>query len=609
MHSIKDYSPNFVKSIIQHNNYQTLLLVDENKKVCDLIDGLEFFPNYEEGMQLKDLFENFGGNSKPLNQVIEAVECLEKDTQEMDILLNQEGHHSTFLHCTIRCINTAENEADQCFISIEDYTEEKEAEEYRLASNRIAKIGTWEVDLINNTTTWSEVTTEIHETEPGYNPTIETGINFYRPGYSQERIKTVFFNAIETGEPFKEELQIVTQKGNIKWIETYGVPQIVNGKCLRVYGTFQDINERKLKELKLIENEAELRVTFEYSPIGKGLIDKNGNWMNVNQSLCNTLGYSKEELLKTSIQELAHPDDVGKDMDAIGELINKNKDTYKIEKRYIHKNGKVIHTIHAVSKVMKGDDYFLIVQISDISERKNIENQLKEKNTRLEVQNKELEQFAYITSHDLQEPLRTITSFTDLLSSQYKEVLDDKAKTYLRFLNEAAMRMSRLVKSLLDYNRLGKHTQNKKTTSTQEIVENVLQDLALVIQENKANIEFNGLPEVPVYEQEFRILMQNLINNGIKFTPEETIPEIKIKAEKENNNWEFAVIDNGIGIDAEYRERVFLIFQRLHARDEYPGSGIGLAHCKKIVNMHGGNIWIEENPTGGTIFKFSIPEK
>lgn len=228
-----------------------------------------------------------------------------------------------------------------------------------------------------------------------------------------------------------------------------------------------------------------------------------------------------------------------------------------------------------------------------------------EANKELERKNKELEQFAYVASHDMQEPLRTTSSFVELLQKQYKGKLDEKADQYLSYVVQSSDRMKVLIKDLLDYSRIGRK-QELEEVDCNKVMSDVLADLTVAIQESGAKIRVESLPVVCGYGTELKLLFQNLVTNAIKFRKKDTAPVIAISVKKEEDSFEFIFRDNGIGMDEKHSERVFIIFQRLHNRNEYAGSGIGLAHCKKIVELHGGKIWFRSNLGEGTEFHFTI---
>jgi signal transduction histidine kinase len=249
-----------------------------------------------------------------------------------------------------------------------------------------------------------------------------------------------------------------------------------------------------------------------------------------------------------------------------------------------------------------------IVKENELTKQLNAESKALERMLNvLQTKNQELEQFAYIASHDLQEPLQTISSFADLLEKLYKEKLDERAVIYLGYLSQSTARMRSLITGLLEYARIGREKQLEQVDCN-KIVQDVIHDLDATITESKVTISIHSLPSLEAYPVELKQLFQNLISNAIKFRKKEVPLKIIIEAKEEDNYWTFSVTDNGIGIDEKFHEKIFIIFQRLHTRSKYEGTGIGLAYCKKIVELHGGKIWVESNPTVGSIFYFSIPK-
>ena len=243
----------------------------------------------------------------------------------------------------------------------------------------------------------------------------------------------------------------------------------------------------------------------------------------------------------------------------------------------------------------------------DITERKRAEEALKKTMADLERSNKELEQFAYVASHDLQEPLRMVASFTQLLAKRYRDKLDADANEFINYAVDGANRMQKMVNDLLSYSRVGHRGKSFEPTDCTGILNQALTDLNVAIDENEAVITHDALPVMMGDESQLVQLFQNLIGNGIKFRSKEA-PRIHISAQESGNEWIFTVQDNGIGIDPQYNERIFMIFQRLHEREEYPGTGIGLAICKKIVERHGGRVWVDSQPGNGSTFYFTIPK-
>jgi PAS domain S-box-containing protein len=246
--------------------------------------------------------------------------------------------------------------------------------------------------------------------------------------------------------------------------------------------------------------------------------------------------------------------------------------------------------------------------VCDITELKKAEETLRLKLEELSRSNEELEQFAYVSSHDLQEPLRMITSYLQLLQRRYQGNLDDKADKYIHFAVDGASRMQNLINDLLEYSRVTTSAREIKTTNCEFILNQILSNLKLMIKDNKVTISHDPLPYVMVDPTQLIQVFQNLILNGIKFQSEEA-PKIHVSAEKKESEWVFSVRDNGIGINPRYSEKIFEIFKRLHTREKYFGTGIGLAICKRIVERHGGRIWVESELGKGSIFYFTLPIK
>jgi light-regulated signal transduction histidine kinase (bacteriophytochrome) len=243
----------------------------------------------------------------------------------------------------------------------------------------------------------------------------------------------------------------------------------------------------------------------------------------------------------------------------------------------------------------------------ELDERRKAEQQLTRYTQELARSNAELEQFAYVASHDLQEPLRMVASFTQLLGKRYRGKLDQDADEFIGFAVDGATRMRGLINDLLAYSRVGTRGKSFKSTDCQVILREALDNLMKAIEESGAVITYDPLPTVEGDEVQLLQLFQNLIGNAVKFHNPDT-PRIHVSAKRRGHEWVFAIKDNGIAIAAEHQERIFFIFQRLHQRSEYPGTGIGLAICKKIVERHGGRIWVESQVGKGSTFYFSIPE-
>jgi signal transduction histidine kinase len=242
----------------------------------------------------------------------------------------------------------------------------------------------------------------------------------------------------------------------------------------------------------------------------------------------------------------------------------------------------------------------------EVVERKKAQQQIKRALLDLQRSNRDLEQFAYVASHDLQEPLRMVASYTELLAQRYEDQLDDKAQSYITYAVDGAMRMQRLINDLLTYSRVNTQGRPLEPTDLHVVLGEALRNLASAIQESRAIVTNDDLPSVRVDPVQLQQVFQNLIGNAIKFRGK-VFPHIHVSAREEGGEWLFSVKDNGIGINAKHADKLFVIFQRLHTKEEYPGTGIGLAVCKRIVERHGGRIWFESEPGKGSTFHFTLP--
>jgi light-regulated signal transduction histidine kinase (bacteriophytochrome) len=246
--------------------------------------------------------------------------------------------------------------------------------------------------------------------------------------------------------------------------------------------------------------------------------------------------------------------------------------------------------------------------VRDLEAVRAAEEELQEKAVARERSNAELERFAYVASHDLQEPLRKVTSFCQMIERRYSGQLDERGEQYIAFAVDGAKRMQALINDLLAFSRVGRVDRPRELVDLDELVEQARSVLSLAIEETGATVEVQGdLPAVHGERSLLGLVLQNLISNAIKFHGDEP-PVVRVSARRDGEQWELAVADNGIGVDPEYADRIFVILQRLHARDAYAGTGIGLTMCRKVVEYHGGQIWLETSQNGaGSTFRFTLP--
>jgi len=280
-----------------------------------------------------------------------------------------------------------------------------------------------------------------------------------------------------------------------------------------------------------------------------------------------------------------------------------------------HRDGREFPVETSLSPMQPAGEFLVTAVIRDVSERRQTERQLRQAANQLARQtaelarsNAELERFAYIASHDLQEPLRMVASYTQLLARRYRGKLDADADEFIGYAVSGANRMQQLIRDLLEYSRVGTRGGAFAPVACNELVAQVLRDLAAAIEEAGATIEVGDLPTVTADRSQLRQLFQNLVENALKYRSAAP-PLVRIAAQREDDLWHFAVSDNGIGLAPEYAERIFVIFQRLHTQAEYPGTGIGLAICQRIVERHGGRIWVESALGAGATFHFTLPTR
>jgi PAS domain S-box-containing protein len=385
------------------------------------------------------------------------------------------------------------------------------------------------------------------------------------------------------------------------------------------FNTMADELERSIRNIE--QAQQKFKGLLESAPDAIVIVGEKGIIQLVNKQCENIFGYNRNELIGSNV-ELLLPERFRTNSQEYRKLFFNNPGTRStsagLELLGCRKNGQEFPVEISVSPLETEEGLLEIAAIRDISEKKRLEKEIKEANItlekkvqqrtgELEIKNKELEQFAYVASHDLQEPLRTTSSFVELLRKQYHGKLDENADRYIDYVIQASDRMKTLIKDLLDYSRIGREKQFEPVDCNTALDE-VLADLAKVIKENKAEITAGNLPVVNAFPTELKLLFQNLISNSIKFQQPGIAPHIEISTLKENGQWHFKFRDNGIGIDKQYQQRIFIIFQRLHNRSVYEGSGIGLAHCKKIVELHGGTIWVQSEAGKGSTFHFTLAD-
>ncbi|MFO7535869.1 MAG: ATP-binding protein [Kiritimatiellia bacterium] len=360
---------------------------------------------------------------------------------------------------------------------------------------------------------------------------------------------------------------------------------------------------RHHRALDLLQrSERRVRIVIDTAWLGIVEFDKDDHVTLANTYMLKLLGFPMAELLGKSIGDLAAAEGRSLVDEATKKLHDGHLPVADYETRFARHNGLPIWVHVTVAPILCEDGKFIgsIGTVENISKRKQAEEALARSN-------RDLEQFANIVSHDLREPLRMVEAFGGLLEQRHGEKLDGQAREYLDFITGGAKRMARLINGLLAYSRVGRGAFIASDTNTQEVVIGVLNNLRVAIDAAHATIHVGPMPVVSGNPTQLVQLFQNLVENALKYRKAEATPEISITAEKQDGHWLFKVADNGLGIDPKHHARIFELFQRLHAEEEYSGIGVGLAVCKKIVERHGGQIWVESTPGIGSSFAFILP--
>lgn len=556
----------------------------------------------------------------------------------------------------------------------QDITEIVELQRLLEQASELARVGGWEVDLINDRHHWSPTTCDIHEVPHDYRPDFDKAFQFYHPDH-RENVKRHVDNAVANNESFDFEAVIVTANGNELWVRAIGNAEVVDGQCVRIYGSIQDVTEKHNLESEIHDKNLQLQALNQIV----GNLLKSDDWTHVISQILKTAGEltnadrayffefhvdsmtgnqlasQRYEWAKPGIMPHIHLQD----------LVNIQADDYP---EFYHRllSGEIINwvlesqpesmtrsallklgilSILSIPIVVDGQSIGFIgfddshhgrcwsqsnvnflgsiasnlataIQrrrnkqslMKTIAERDELLQRLEESVAELADSNRELEQFAYVASHDLQEPLRMVSSFMHKLESKYNDQLDDKAKQYIHYAADGALRMRHIIMDLLEFSRIGRGDEPIVDVDMNHIVDLVMQLNSELIIEKKAHVRHGDLPTVRAGRTPMLQVMQNLIVNALKYSKADVNPRIDISSANLGNYWQISVHDNGIGIAEEFHGKVFVIFQRLHARNEYGGTGIGLAIVKKIVETMGGKIWIDSVEGDGSTFHFTIPK-
>ncbi len=416
-----------------------------------------------------------------------------------------------------------------------------------------------------------------------------------------ERCKKV----LKSGKPL--EKTVLSKNGN-HYLRRLSPYIDSNQKVSGVVITFIDIELLQRSKERLLASEKRYRSFYEEDPMMHISVDPQSSLIvQCNKMAVKQLKYkSKEELIGRSIYDLYSEESQveaiksNKEFQKDGQLVN-------LEQKLLTKNREPLPVILNATAERDENDKIITIRytFADISALKEAEEKLQEQKADLERANRDLEQFVSICSHDLQEPLSTIKFGSDVLGRIYSENLDDKGRNYINYIENASSRLSNQIKALLEHSRIGRNGK-KKTIDTKELVEVVKYDLGKSIKDSRAKIHCGDLPKIKGYEVELRLLFQNLISNAIKYTPEGRDPEVRISAYREGGFWVFSIVDNGVGISKADQANIFTIFNRVESSSQKDGTGVGLAHVAKIVDLHEGTMWVDSQIDVGSSFYFKL---
>ena len=470
-----------------------------------------------------------------------------------------------------------------------------------------ARIGGWEYDVVADRVIYTAGANALFGFDAGEEWTAERMLNYYVDGPEKEELIRLYGRCLAEGTPYTTDFRIRTADGRERWVRTNGrAGHNDAGEIVRVYGTLQDIDDDKRKDLRLAESEVLLSHNFDTAPSGMAIANADGRFRRVSRSFTEMLGYSEGELVAMDLRDVTHPDDLEGDLERLAQIASGAIDSFRREKRYVRKDGSTLFADVSVTaqRDPAGAPASYHVQLIDVTADK-LEETRRLRVALLEEKAREMEQFAYIASHDLRQPVLTIQGYIDAFVEDFGDQLGEQAHHYLDVIQKASLRMDAMIKGLLDYSRLSQAKQLQEVDLT-AVVGEVIEDLAALIESTGASVEADPLDTVLGYPIELRQLFQNLIANALTYHREGVRPVVRVTCAPTEGGHRFAVVDNGIGVPERDRERIFGLFQRSAQGHPAKGTGIGLANCRTIVERHGGSIGVRPVEGGGSEFYFTI---
>ncbi len=481
-----------------------------------------------------------------------------------------------------------------------------------IEAQAIGHVGDWELDLATMESNWSDEMFRLFERDPAHGVPPFDEIMTHFSTEDQAAIRNAMDAAVREGVQVRVDTRPRVPSGSPRHLAGIITPiRDESGAVVRLIGVAQDITQAKVQEADLIASEARYRTLVDHAPDAIVTLDLHtGRFSDANPRASRLYGLPREVLLTKGPVDLSPPiqpdgrPSAESAREKIEAALRGETPTFRWDHR--RTDGSIVPCEIRLVRLPSDSGPLVRGSITDISDRLRGEDALKRRTAELERSNRELERFAYVASHDLQEPLRMVTSFTQLLAKRYAEKLGPDADEFIAFAVDGAKRMQALIDDLLAYSRAGRQGVKLTSVDADKALDDALSNLRPAIESAGASITRDPLPTVTADATQFVQLFQNLVSNAVKFRAADS-PRIHISARQDDGAWVFSVQDNGIGIDPAHKGKLFVMFQRLHPRHQYPGTGIGLALCKMIVERIGGRIWVESAPGRGSRFEFSIP--
>jgi PAS domain S-box-containing protein len=369
--------------------------------------------------------------------------------------------------------------------------------------------------------------------------------------------------------------------------------------------------EQRVQErtAELRESEERFRRAFDDARVPMALFKPDGQYLRVNPATCEFFGYTEPEMLSLAVTTLTHPDDVAQSKAMIQQVLSSDREAYHFEKRFRHKSGATLWAVAngTLIRDAEGTPLYFVTMMQDTTARKQAEDTLAQHSLALARANSDLRQLAYISAHDLQEPVRQLSVYARALASEYHQHLTGEGNLFLSYVIDGAIYISALLSDLLTYLELDRSNIERTATDCEVLFDQVSAEIGQKMSASEYSLTHDALPILAVSTSHLRLVFTQLLENALKFRGADP-PRVHVWAEREGHAWRFAVRDNGIGMAPEYTEQIFAICKRLHPRSQYPGTGMGLAICKKIIEQHGGRIWVESELGQGATFFFTIAD-